>query len=155
MEQNEKISVIFVCTGNSCRSQMAEGFMHHWADDRVRVVSAGSNPAPEVARLAVQVMQEVGIDISMHETNSFDDYIDEEFDWVITLCDHARDFCPVFKSKSGTARTLHWSIPDPIHASNEPALKLKAYRDARDDIAGRIVGWLDENLGIKVTYTPE
>jgi arsenate reductase (thioredoxin) len=154
MENNEKISVIFVCTGNSCRSQMAEGFMRHWAGDRIRVVSAGSQPATEVARLAVQVMAEVGIDISDHVTNSFDDFIEEDFDWVITLCDHAKDFCPIFTGKKGEAKRLHWSIPDPMYASNNPALKLKAYRDARDDIAQRIVKWLDENLGMKVRYDP-
>lgn len=155
MENNDKISVIFVCTGNSCRSQMAEGFMRYWAGDRVRVESAGSHPASDVARLAIQVMAEVGIDISTHATNSFDDYIDEEFDWVITLCDHAKDFCPVFAGKKGEAKRLHWSIPDPMTSSNDPVLNLKAYRDARDDIARRIVKWIDENLGMKVRYDPD
>lgn len=155
MNQLEKTSVIFVCTGNSCRSQIAEGLMRHWAGEKVRVASAGSHPAPEVARLAVQVMHEIGIDISIHSTDGFDKYIEQEFDWVITLCDHARDFCPIFKCKKGDSEHLHWSIPDPLHASNDPALELKAYRDARDDIAHRIVKWLDENMGLKVVYNPE
>ena len=129
--------------------------MHHWAGDRVRVVSAGSHPTEVVARFSVQVMHEIGIDISAHTTSGFDEYIDREFDWVITLCDHARDFCPVFKGKNGDSKHLHWSIPDPMHASNDPALELKAYRDARDDIAGRIVKWLEENLGMKVVYKAE
>lgn len=150
-----KIPVIFICTGNSCRSQMAEGYLRHWTDDRIEARSAGSHPASGVARLAIQVMDEVGIDISRQKPNSFDDYINDNFDWVITLCDYARDFCPVFKSATGEAKRLHWSIPDPISASNDPEKELRAYRDARDEITSRIRVWLDEQLGIKINTDPE
>ncbi len=134
---------------------MAEGFMRHWAGDRVNVKSAGSHPADDVSRMAIQVMHEVGIDISGHSTKSIDSLKDEKFDWVITLCDFARDFCPAFQSDKGPAQTLHWSIHDPITASNEPALKLQAYRDARDEIARRISAWLEKEMGIRVIYDPE
>lgn len=150
-----KIPVIFVCTGNSCRSQMAEGFLRHWTDAKIEARSAGSHPASGVARLAIQVMDEVGIDISRQVTNSFDNYINENFDWVITLCDYARDFCPVFKSVTGEAKRLHWSISDPMSAFNYPEKELSAYRDARDEIGGRIMVWLDEQFGIKVNIDPE
>lgn len=155
INEQGKIRVIFVCTGNSCRSQMAEGFLGHWTDDKIEVRSAGSHPASGVARLAIQVMDEVDIDISSQKPNSFNDFINDKFDWVITLCDYARDFCPVFKSVTGEAKHLHWSIPDPISASNDPEKELQAYRDARDEIAGRIRVWLDEQLGVKVNTDPD
>ncbi len=155
MNDREISSVIFVCTGNSCRSQMAEGFIKVWTGGKIRVASAGSHPAESVARLAMQVMNEVGIDISAQMPEPFDNYIDRPFDWVITLCDHARDFCPVFNSSAGPSKRFHWSIPDPYNASNDPEVELEAYRSARDDIANRLVNWLEEQFGIKVTYDTE
>jgi len=134
---------------------MAEGFVREWAGDRIEVVSAGSHPAPDVSRLAAQVMHEVGIDITGHETNSIEEFAGEKFDWVITLCDFARDFCPVFASEDGEAKRLHWSIRDPISATNDPARELEVYRETRDEIARRIAKWLDEEFGIRVVYDPE
>jgi arsenate reductase len=131
---------------------MAEGFIKSWTGGKIRVASAGSHPAESVARLAMQVMAEVDIDISGQMPEPFDKYLDRPFDWVITLCDHARDFCPVFNGTAGPSKTLHWSIPDPHHASNDPVVELEAYRSARDDIANRLVIWLNEEFGIKVTY---
>ena len=150
MDENQKITVLFVCTGNSCRSQMAEAMVRVWAGDRVDVMSAGSHPAREIAPTTTIVMNEIGIDVSNQVTKGFDAVQDKKWDYVITLCDHARDFCPVFRSKAGISKTLHWSIPDPITASNDPVKSLEAYRSARDDIAARIKEWLKEELGIRV-----
>lgn len=152
MDKKEKIRVLFVCTGNTCRSQMAEGFVNHWAGDKIEAKSAGLNPGEAVQDLAVFVMNEVGVDISQQVTNSFEDFEGEKFDWVITMCDYAKDFCPVFQSKAGVAKRLHWSIPDPHKASNEQEKLLNAYRDARDLIAGYLVDWLEDEFGIKVVY---
>ncbi len=150
MSDNDKIKVLFVCTGNSCRSQMAEGFLRKWAGDRIEVKSAGSHPADDVSRLSTEVMHQVGIDISGHYPKGFDTVKDELFDWVITLCDFARDFYPVFRSREGTAKTLHWSIEDPMTASNDPAIALAAYRETRDKLAKHIKEWLAEEIGMEV-----
>jgi len=142
MTDKEKTSVLFVCSGNSCRSQMAEGLMRHIASARVDVMSAGSHPEAEVARDAIEVMNEIRIDISNQTPKGFDDVKDFKFDWVITLCEHARNFCPVFISKRGHALKEHWPVPDPMTASNEPVESMDAYRAARDDISERIKRWL-------------
>ena len=150
MTPDEKTSVIFVCTGNSCRSQMAEGFLHHWTGDRFNALSAGSHPAYEVNRTAIQVMDETGIDIMEQVPGGFDEFENERIDYVITVCDFARDFCPVFQSKDGNAKVLHWSVTDPYMASNDPAKSLEVYREVRDDIGNRIREWLKEGFGIDV-----
>ncbi len=152
MNKDNRIAVIFVCTGNSCRSQMAEGFLRHWAGDRVRVKSAGSHPTFDVSRATVEVMREIGIDISRGYPKSFEDIGEEKFDFAITLCDYARDFCPVFHSEDGESKRLHWSVEDPYMASSDPVKELEIYRAARDEIADRIIKWMDEELGIKVVY---
>jgi arsenate reductase len=113
-------------------------------------MSAGSHPADEVSRMAIQVMRELGIDISHHKTKSIDDVRDHNFDYVITVCDFARDFCPVFRGKEGNAKQFHWSVTDPYRASNDPAKKLAVYREVRDDIERRVKEWLKEELGIEV-----
>lgn len=154
MNDNEKIKVLFVCTGNSCRSQMAEGFVREWAGDRIEAKSAGSHPADELSRRSEMVMREIGIDITGQYPKSFDAVKDEQFDYVITLCDFARDFCPVFYSRTGEAKRLHWSIPDPHKATHDLEESMDEYRDARDMIAGYLVRWLDEEFGIKVVYDP-
>jgi arsenate reductase len=154
MNDQEKIKVLFVCTGNSCRSQMAEGFVSEWAGDRIEAKSAGSHPADEISRRTELVMREVGIDISKQYPKSLDTMQDEEFDYVITLCDFARDFCPVFHSKKGEAKRLHWSIPDPHGATADLEASMKVYRDTRDMIAEHLVKWLNEEFGIKVVYEP-
>ena len=144
---NDKVTVIFVCTGNTCRSQMAEGLMREFGRGKVEVHSAGSHPEEIVAPYAIKDMAEIGIDISKQKPKGFDAVKDIHFDWVITRCDHARDFCPVFVSKAGESERVHWSIPDPVNASNDPVESIKGYRSARDDIAGRIKDWLQENQG--------
>jgi arsenate reductase len=153
-EMTEKTRVLFVCTGNTCRSQMAEGFVNKWGGEKIEAKSAGSHPGEAVSELAVFVMDEVGIDISHHVTNSFEDFKGQNFDWVITLCDYARDFCPIFTSSKGEAKKLHWSIPDPYKAFNDLQKSLEAYRDARDMIAGYVSDWIEDEFGIKVVYDP-
>lgn len=148
MTPNDKISVIFVCTGNSCRSQMAEGFLRFRAGDKFYALSAGSHPAFEVNRTAIRVMEEIGIDIMEQYPKGFDEFENERIDYVITVCDFARDFCPVFQSKDGQAKMLHWSVTDPYMASNDPAKSLEVYREVRDDIGNRIKSWLKGEFGI-------
>jgi len=150
MPDTSKHAVIFVCTGNSCRSQMAEGFLKHVARDSFDVKSAGSHPSDKVAELAIQVMGEIGINISDQYPKSLDHFQNDPFDWVITLCDHARDFCPIFRGGDSGVKKIHWSIRDPYGASDDPEIALKAYRDARDDITARILKWLKDEYGITV-----
>lgn len=142
VDAEHKISVLFVCTGNSCRSQMAEGLLRSRLGDKVKVMSAGSYPASRVNPNAVTVMNEIGIDISSHCPKSLSDVANEHFDWVITLCDSAKQVCPIFHSRSGTAKHLHWSIPDPFETDEESDKLLETYRDVRDEIEVRIDAWL-------------
>lgn len=133
--------VLFLCTHNSARSQMAEGFLRDLAGDTFEVASAGT-VATRVRDEAVAVMREVGIDISNQESKTLDRYLYERFDLVVTVCDHARDACPTFPN---AARRMHWSIPDPTAvpirtgAAGAPELdRMPAFRAAREDLEGRI-----------------
>ena len=136
----EKKRVLFLCTGNSARSQMAEGLLRHDAGDRFEVLSAGTI-ASFVRPQAIAVMNEIGIDISAHSSKSVDEFLAESFDYVITVCDHANQRCPVFP---GPAKRLHWSIEDPVIASSE-AQQLAAFRHARDALRQRIRQFTQEN----------
>jgi len=129
-----KASVLFLCTGNSCRSQMAEGFLRHFAGDLFGAVSAGTHPgtlSPE----AVQVMKELGIDISGQRSKSLDEFLNRQISAVITVCDHARQECPVFP---GASVTLHWNIEDPLNAKGTPEERLTTFRRIRDEIERRV-----------------
>jgi arsenate reductase len=101
--------VLFLCTGNSARSQMAEGFLRHLAADRFEVESAGTEPS-QVNPLAVAAMREIGIDISGHRSKGVDGFLAQPFAYVITVCDAAGERCPIFP---GGAQRIHWSLPDP------------------------------------------
>lgn len=126
--------MLFLCVANSARSQMAEGLARHRFGDRAEVVSAGSQPS-RVNPLAVEVMQEIGIDIRSHHSKSVDTLDAARFDLVITLC--ADEVCPLLP---GTVQRLHWPIPDPaaVHAQADRAAALQAFRDARDAIDARL-----------------
>lgn len=126
-----------MCTGNSARSQMAEGLLRHLGGGRVEVTSAGTEPRG-VHPYAVQVMAEVGIDLSHHTSKSVEGFVGQDFDWVITVCDRARERCPVFPG----ARILHWSVPDPseVRGSEEA---LAAFRAVREELRWRIQEFLD------------
>jgi arsenate reductase len=127
---DKPIRILFLCTGNSCRSQMAEGWANHLGAGRVEAHSAGVSPTG-VLPATVEVMAEAGVDISLQYSKAADIFVGEEFDYIITLCDNARENCPYFP---GEAKRLHWPIDDPF------GLDLDAYRRARDDIKRRLDG---------------
>jgi len=111
----DKKSVLFLCTGNSARSQMAEGLLRHLADDRFEVFSAGTKPVG-LNPNAVKAMSEVGIDISGHRSKSVDEFVGQQFDYVITVCDNAKEACPIFP---GPGKRVHHSFEDPAGAPVE------------------------------------
>ena len=135
----KKTRVLFLCTGNSARSQMAEGLLRDLAGDRFEVFSAGTI-ASFVRPQAIAVMNEIGIDISGHRSKSADEFLADEFDYVITVCDHANQRCPVF---AGPAKRLHWSIDDPVISGSENE-QLSTFRRARDDLYQRIREFIEE-----------
>ena len=132
--------VLFVCTGNSCRSHMAEGLLRALANDRYEVASAGSKPAGQVHPLAVAAMAEIGIDISAHVSQHLDEFADQAFDYVITVCDNARRACPTFP---GSSRQLHWSFDDPAAASGNTEQQMRVFRRVRDEIRHRVRRFLE------------
>lgn len=127
-------TVLFLCTGNSARSQMAEGFLRHLAGDRFEVASAGTHPFG-LNPNAVAVMREIGLDISNQRSKSVNDFHGEPFDYVITVCDSARESCPVLP---GAGRMLHWSFEDPAVAQGSLEERMKVFRRVRDAITERI-----------------
>ena len=129
-----RLRVLFLCTHNSARSQMAEGLLRHLAGDRYEAHSAGTE-AMQVRPLAIRTMAELGIDISGQQSKALQRYVNEPFDAVITVCDDANEACPVFP---GARRQLHWSLPDPAKATGTEAEQLVFYRAVRDAIRGRI-----------------
>ena len=133
-----KQRVLILCTGNSARSQMAEGLLRHDAGERFEVFSAGVAPSA-VRPLAVKAMQELGIDISHQRSKSVDEFIGQEFDSVITVCDHANEQCPVFPGKT---KRIHWSFDDPATASGDEAAQLAVFRRVRDEIRERLREWI-------------
>jgi arsenate reductase len=126
--------VLFVCTHNSARSQIAEGMVRAWGGDRFEPFSAGTEPST-VRDEAVEVMREIGIDISAQRSKHVDHFLDQPFHWVITVCDDARQNCPIFP---GADQAAHWSIPDPSAAEGTREERLHAFRRARDDLRDRI-----------------
>jgi arsenate reductase len=123
--------VLFLCTGNSCRSQMAEGLVNHHLGDRLKAYSAGTQPAGYVHPLAVRVMDELGIDISQHRSKPADAFYGLSFDEVITVCDDAAENCPVWL---GDGRKEHISFQDPAQATGSHAERLAEFRRVRDEI---------------------
>ena len=142
-----KRRVLFLCTHNSARSQMAEGFLRHLAGDRFEVESAGTEQT-HVNPLAVTAMAEVGVDLSGHRSKTLDRFLDQPWDHVITVCDHANERCPVFPR---SAHRLHWSFEDPSGATGTEGERLAVFRRIRDEIGTRIQGW----LGGPALMTPE
>jgi arsenate reductase len=125
---------LILCTGNSARSQMAEGLLRQLASDRFEVVSAGVAPS-HVRPEAIEVMRELGIDISSHRSKSVDEFQEQEFDYVITVCDNANEQCPVFPGKT---RRIHWSFEDPAAAQGDESTRLTVFRRVRDEISLRL-----------------
>lgn len=129
-----KKRVLFLCTGNSVRSQMAEGFLRHLAGDKFEVFSAGVKPT-QVNPLAIKVMAEVGIDISQHRSKSVTEFLGQKFNYVISVCDAARQACPVFPGKY---KNIHWDLEDPAEVQGSEQEKLSTFRKIRDKIQDNI-----------------
>lgn len=129
-----KQRVLFLCTGNSARSQMAEGLLRHLAGDRFDVYSAGTHPAG-LNPFAVEAMKDLGADIANHRSKNMSEFIDQRFDYVITVCDRAKDSCPRWPH---AAKLIHWSFEDPAAAQGTPEERLRSFRKIRDEIRTRI-----------------
>ena len=129
-----KQKILFICTHNSARSQMAEGLLRYLAGEQFASFSAGTE-ATHVRPLAMKAMAEIGIDISGQQSKTLDQYLHEPFDKVITVCDAAAEVCPVFP---GAKQQLHWSFPDPSQAQGTEEEQLAVYRQVRDAIRERI-----------------
>lgn len=127
---SKKTSVLILCTGNSCRSQIAEGVLRHYGQGRFEVKSAGTKPS-QVNEVAIQVMKEIGIDISKHRSKHVNEFKNKSFDYVITVCDNAKESCPVFLRAS---KKLHWSFPDPPHDREVTESVVNEFRKVRDMI---------------------
>jgi len=140
--QTEKLKVLFLCTGNSARSQMAEAFLRRYAGDRFEVFSAGLEPQG-VHPLATRVMKEIGFDLSGQLSKDVAQFLGQaHFSYVITLCAQAEDRCPIFP---GATTRLHWPFEDPAGFEGTDEQKLNKFRDIRDQIRTRIDAWLREN----------
>lgn len=126
-----KKKVLILCTGNSCRSHMAEGILRHIADDLFDVHSAGSKPAGYVHPNAIETLKEIDIDISRHQSKHLDQYLNADIDIVITVCDQANESCSVFP---GQVRRHHWGFEDPPKAARPGESEMDAFRRIRDEI---------------------
>ena len=129
-----KRRVLILCTGNSARSQMAEGLLRHVAGDEFEVESAGTI-ASFVRPQAIAAMAEIGIDISGHRSKCLNEFLGDPFDYIITVCDNAAENCPVFPGK---AERIHWSFDDPAEATGSDAEQLAVFRRVRDEIAEKL-----------------
>ena len=132
--RSAKPKVLFLCTGNSARSQMAEGYLRHVAGDRFEALSAGVEPT-KLNPLAVEAMNEIGIDISHQRSKDVVKFLGQYMPYIVTVCDNARERCPIFPR---TYKFLHWSLDDPAAAQGSHDDKLTVFRRVRDEIADRI-----------------
>jgi arsenate reductase len=138
----EREKVLFICTHNSARSQMAEGLINHLHGDRFQGYSAGTE-ATRVNPFAIRAMEELGIDITGHRSKIIEEFRGERFDFVVTVCDNARESCPIFPGET----VLHQSFPDPSAASGSDEQILQAFREARDSIRE----WIERELVQRVS----
>lgn len=136
------LKVLFLCTENACRSQMAEGLVNHFLAGQVQAFSAGVAPR-EVNPLAIRAMAELGIDISRHRSKSVTEFEGQQFDLVITVCDSAREQCPFFP---GAARMLHLGFPDPGRASGTEDERMAVFRRVRDEMRQKLLPRLEEEV---------
>ena len=137
--------VLVLCTGNSCRSQMAHGFLESMFNDHL-IFSAGTKPEP-VNKYAVEVMSELDIDISQNLSNHIDEYLDHEIDLVLTVCDNAKEICPVFPQKT---TFVHYSFNDPANAKGSYEEKILVYRKVRDQINDFLIEELPSIINKKI-----
>ncbi len=127
---SEKKKVLILCTGNSARSQMAEGLLKHIAQSQYEIYSAGTKPS-RVRHEAVNALAEIGIDISENRSKSVEEFLNEEIDYVLTVCDNAKENCPYFPAKT---KVIHHSFADPAEIQGDEETRLKAFRKIRDEI---------------------
>lgn len=139
------INILVLCTGNSCRSQIAHGYLNHYFNGIAHVYSAGIETHGVNPR-AIMIMKEDGIDISNHTSNHIDEYKEIEFDYIITVCDHAMERCPVFPSK---AIKFHYNFPDPAKATGDEEAIISKFREVRNQIK-----YYCKDLSIQVLLTP-
>ena len=135
--------ILVLCTGNSCRSQIAEGYLRHFAGDNAEVYSAGVE-THGVNPKAIAIMKEDGIDISRHTSNNIDEYRDIDFDFVITVCDNARERCPYFPTR---AQKFHYNFPDPAKATGTETEIMAEFRAVRDMIKSYSEQFVQEHIG--------
>ena len=133
-----KKKILFICTGNACRSQIAHGLLRELAGDQFEVFSAGSHPS-QVHLMSIKVMEEIGINISHHTSDHVDDYLDQGIDIVITVCDNANQACPTFPLN---VERIHWSVDDPFRGWNFDTNQMEAFRKTRAEIQGKILEFL-------------
>jgi arsenate reductase len=134
--------VLILCTGNSARSQMAEGLLRDMTGNRIEVASAGVAPT-HVRPEAVAVMKEISIDISNFRSKSIDEFLTQPFDYVITVCDNANQQCPMF---AGPSRRIHWSIEDPAADVGDNEIRLEAFRQARNELRERLEKFIEDEV---------
>ncbi len=139
--------VLFVCTHNSARSQMAEGLLRAYAGDGFEAYSAGTE-ATAVRPEAVEAMAEIGIDIASQRSKTIERYLGEPWDWVITVCDQARESCPFVP---GAKATLHWSVDDPSGIRGDAQVRQAAFQVARDDLAHRVRRFVEETRQAEIS----
>ena len=137
---DSKPTVLILCTGNSCRSHLAEGILRSVAGDLLDVVSAGSRPAGYVHPLAIKVMEEIQIDISGHTSKHMNEFISQPVETVITVCGHADQACPIFP---GQMNRHHWPFDDPAHAQGSEEEKLAVFRRVRNEIRRTFTAYAD------------
>ena len=135
-----KKKIIFICTGNACRSQIAHGLLESMAGDKFEVFSAGSHPS-QVHPMSIKIMEEIGIDISYNTSDLVDDYLKTGIEVVITVCDHANEICPIFP---GNIEKIHWSINDPFKGWGYNKNQMQSFRKTRDEIKERIINFLND-----------
>ena len=135
-----KKKVLFICTGNACRSQIAHGLLNELANSDFEVFSAGSHPS-KVHPISIAVMEEIGLDISKHTSDHIDDYLNKDIDIVITVCDNANNVCPLFPENT---KRIHWSIDDPFRNWNFDLNQLTTFRETREEIKSRLLKFIQE-----------
>ena len=141
----KKSKVLFLCTGNSARSQMAEGLLRIYGGDQFEIKSAGLDPKG-IHPMTIQVMKELNYDMIGHSSKSLSDFTGKEnFDFLITVCDHAKESCPIFP---GVGDRLHWGFDDPAAFEGPDEIKLKKFRQVRDELETKILEWMSA-MGFK------
>ena|SRR5215213_8294740 len=146
---SERKRVLILCTGNSARSQMAEGLLRHVAGDRFEVMSAGVSPG-SVRPEAITAMSDLGIDISHHRSKPVDEFEGQDFDYVITVCDNANEQCPVFPSNT---ERIHWSFDDPAAAAGDQQSRLAVFRRVRDEILNRLRIFIESDSSMRRVHS--